>query len=196
MSTLLPTWLLTDAAPYFVSSELTDFCSRSGVGLLTAPAEAHWLMGHEERRIQTLKRTAAKLEREGLGISIEEVFSLAAHGANSSVNASGFSPFQWTRGWQKDEVESLPEGVRPKPGVRQNSGLEGKGQGGFREIGRRRAPVSPQQLRSTTCRAVCPWHIDHVVEAEIETGPRVMGWPAPPFGPGRIHRCGLPQGRR
>ena len=126
-----PTWLLTDAPPYFVSSELTDFCSRSGVGLLTAPAEAHWLMGHEERRIQTLKRTAAKLEREGLGISIEEVFSLAAHGANSSVNASGFSPFQWTRGWQKDEVESLPEGVRPNRAFARTLALKEKAKAAF-----------------------------------------------------------------
>ena len=68
-----PTWLIADSAPYFASSELTDFCARSGLGLLIAPAEAHWLMGHEERRIQTLKRTAARLEKEALNITIEEI---------------------------------------------------------------------------------------------------------------------------
>ena len=96
----------------FSSTEFSDFCARSGVGLLLAPGEAHWLLGLEERKIQTLKRTAARLEREGLDLSLEEVFALAVHGANSSVNPSGFSPFQWSRGWQKDDVESLAAFVK------------------------------------------------------------------------------------
>ncbi|CAE7503185.1 GIP, partial [Symbiodinium microadriaticum] len=111
-----PVWIITDSAPYFVSTEMADFCSRSGIGLMTAPAEAHWLVGQEERRIQTLKRTAARLEKESLGLSIEEIFALAVHGANSSLNASGFTPFQWTHGWQRDEIESLPDGINPKRG--------------------------------------------------------------------------------
>ena len=109
-----PVWIITDSAPYFVSTEMADFCSRSGIGLMTAPAEAHWLVGQEERKIQTLKRTAARLEKESLGLSIEEIFALAVHGANSSLNASGFTPFQWTHGWQRDEIESLPDGINPK----------------------------------------------------------------------------------
>ena len=49
-----PTWLIADSAPYFSSSELSDFCARSGIGLLIAPSEAHWLMGHDERKIPRL----------------------------------------------------------------------------------------------------------------------------------------------
>eukprot|EP00439_Symbiodinium_sp_Y106_P042476 s5884_g5.t1 len=86
-----PTWVIADSALYFSSSEFSDFLGRSGVGLLLAPGEARWLLGHEERRIQTLKR-----------VTVEETFALACHGANSSINSSGFSPFQWAGGWQKD----------------------------------------------------------------------------------------------
>ena len=45
---------LDQAAPYFTSREMLDFASRSGLGLLTAPAEAHYLMGIEERTIQVI----------------------------------------------------------------------------------------------------------------------------------------------
>ena len=121
-----PTWIIADSAPYFSSSEFSDFCARSGVGLLLAPGETHWLLGHEERKIQTLKRTAARLEKEGLGLSIEATFSLAAHCANSSINSSGFCPFQWSRGWQRDEIESLPGRIRPS---RANAGPPGESQG-------------------------------------------------------------------
>ena len=108
-----PRWLLTDAAPYFTSREMLDFASRSGLGLLTAPAEAHYLLGIEERTIQVLKRTADKLDREGLNLDIESLMVLACHGHNSHVHAAtGYSPFQWTRGWQREDA--LPIGLDPR----------------------------------------------------------------------------------
>ena len=129
-----PIWVLADSAPYFSSSEFADFLSRSGVGLLLAPGEAHWIMGHEERRIQTLKRTAARLEKEDLDLSAEEVFSLAAHGANSSINSSGFSPFQWSRGWQRDEVEKLPDGINPRRAFARMLALREKAKAAFVKV--------------------------------------------------------------
>ena len=35
-----PTWIIGDSAPYFSSTEFSDFCARSGVGLLLAPGES------------------------------------------------------------------------------------------------------------------------------------------------------------
>ena len=108
-----PKWLYTDAAPYFTSREMIDFTSRSGLGLMTAPAEAHYLMGIEERAIQVVKRTVEKLELEDLGIGIESLFVLACHGHNSFVHvATGYSPFQWARGWQRENA--LPIALDPK----------------------------------------------------------------------------------
>ena len=108
-----PRWLMTDAAPYFTSREMVDFVSRSGLGLMTAPAEAHYLMGIEARAIQTIKRALEKLHREDLGLGLEALCSLACHGHNSFVHsATGYSPFQWTRGWQRENA--LPVGLDPQ----------------------------------------------------------------------------------
>ena len=68
-----PRWIITDAAPYFTSREMLDFASRSGLGLITAPAEAHYLMGIEERTIQVIKRAVEKLEREDLNLGMESL---------------------------------------------------------------------------------------------------------------------------
>ena len=43
-----PEFLMTDAGTYYTSQEFTDYCNGAGIGLLTAPGEAHWLMGTEE----------------------------------------------------------------------------------------------------------------------------------------------------
>ena len=102
-----PKWFFTDSAAYFTSREMVEFASHSGVGLLVAPAEAHWLLGIEERTIQVLKHTVEKLEREELDLSIDTMFTLAAHAHNSRVHhATGYSPFQWARGWSREA--SLP----------------------------------------------------------------------------------------
>ena len=45
-----PKWILSDAARYYISSEFMTYLNRSGVGLATAPAEAHWIMGPEDLR--------------------------------------------------------------------------------------------------------------------------------------------------
>ena len=87
---------MTDAALYFVSEETNYFLGRSGVGHLVSPAEAHWVMGAEERLIQRLKYTAERLMKELSSISPEDAFRLAAHAHNSTVQPNtGFAPFQW-----------------------------------------------------------------------------------------------------
>ncbi|CAE7726305.1 GIP, partial [Symbiodinium sp. CCMP2592] len=83
-----PRWIITDAAPSFTSREMLDFASRSGLGLLTAPAEAHYIMGIEERAIQVIKRAIEKLEKEDLELGIESPRSLACHGHNSFIHAT------------------------------------------------------------------------------------------------------------
>ena len=59
-----PTWIVADAATYYTSQELMDFCGRSGVGLTIVPAEAHWLMGSEEQAIGVAKRAVSKMRKE------------------------------------------------------------------------------------------------------------------------------------
>ena len=95
-----PLWVITDAARYFTSAEFCEFLGRSGVGFMVAPAEAHWLLGVEERCVQTLKRTVGRLEREENGLDLEGLFALACHGHNTHVHpSSGYSPYQWARGF-------------------------------------------------------------------------------------------------
>ena len=48
-------WVLSDAGRQFTSEAFADFAARSGIGLMTAPAEAHWLLGAEEGCINILK---------------------------------------------------------------------------------------------------------------------------------------------
>jgi hypothetical protein len=43
-----PRWIITDPATYYTSSDVLDFMGRSGIGVMTAPAEAHWVLGAEE----------------------------------------------------------------------------------------------------------------------------------------------------
>ena len=125
-----PRWLLTDAAPYFTSREMLDFASRSGLGLLTAPAEAHYLLGIEERTIQVLKRTFDKLDREDLNLEVDTLMVLACHGHNSHVHAAtGYSPFQWTRGWQREDA--LPVGLDPRRAFGQALLLRSKAEEAF-----------------------------------------------------------------
>ena len=108
-----PRWILTDSATYFISQQMMDFAGRSGIGLLTTPAESHQMLGAEEGSIRVLKSTVERLIREEPTIAIEDAFMLAAHGHNQSVGLSGFSPFQWTRG-SASPSENLPLGLDPK----------------------------------------------------------------------------------
>lgn len=70
----------------------------SGIGLLTAPAEAHWLMSAEEGAIRILKNAVARLLREEPSLTVANAFALAAHGSNHTIGPSGYSAFQWVRG--------------------------------------------------------------------------------------------------
>ena len=93
-----PTWILTDSGVQYTSEEFQNFCLNSGIGLMTAPAEAHWILGAEEGTIGILKASVTKLLREEPELSIENAFALACHGANCTIGPSGFSAFQWVRG--------------------------------------------------------------------------------------------------
>ena len=108
-----PKWVLGDSARYYVSQEFQDHLQRSGVGLSIAPAEAHWIMSHEEGAIGIAKRTVERLVREGSKLEVPELFTLAAGAMNSHVNKSGFSPFQWVFGSGGGVLddEQLPRGI-------------------------------------------------------------------------------------
>ena len=90
-----------------------DHLGRSGVGSLTAPAEAHWVLGAEEGWIQILKSTANRILKESsYGMDVVDAMTLAAHGHNQAIGSNGFSPFQWTRGSSAPEPD-LPIGIDP-----------------------------------------------------------------------------------
>ena len=108
-----PSWIISDAGPQFTSETFLDFCSRSGIGVMTAPAEAHWIMGAEEGCINILKSSVRRLLKEEPELTIAHAFALAAHGANHTIGPSGFSPFQWVRGGAPPQ-EELPSGLDPK----------------------------------------------------------------------------------
>ena len=48
MNNPAPRWVISDPATYY-SSDFIDFMARSGIGILTSPAEAHWVMGPRPR---------------------------------------------------------------------------------------------------------------------------------------------------
>ena len=107
-----PRWIITDSATYFTSGSMLDFCAHSGIGVLTTPAEAHEMLGGEEGCIKVLRETAKRVLKEEPELTVTNVLKLAAHGHNQSINSSGFSPFQWTRGGA-DDFEAMP-GADPK----------------------------------------------------------------------------------
>ena len=105
-----PRWVITDSATYYTSAELLDYMSRSGVGVLTAPAEAHWVLGAEEGCVGVLKATILRIKKETPQLGIGDLMNLAVHGHNQTIGPTGFSPFQWTRGADAPEP-SLPVGI-------------------------------------------------------------------------------------
>ena len=108
-----PKWIITDAARYFTSQRILDYAGQSGIGVLTAPAEAHQMMGSEEGAINIIKQTVSRLLKDDDTIDIDLAFHLAAHGHNQSIGPSGFSPFQWTRG-ASAPLDNIPLGTNPK----------------------------------------------------------------------------------
>ena len=99
-----PSWVLSDQATYYSSSRMLEFLGRSGIGFTIAPAEAHWIMGPEESTIRILRATVDRLKKEHSEVAVPTLFKLATAGHNSSIGTSGYSPFQWTRGGQSEEV--------------------------------------------------------------------------------------------
>lgn len=106
-----PVWVVSDPAAYYTSQEWLDYFGRSGVGVLTAPAEARWVMDQEESTIGALKATTLRLMREMPTLDVEELMQLATHAHNSAIGTSGFSPLQWIRGQAMNP--SLPVGLKP-----------------------------------------------------------------------------------
>ena len=144
-----PKWFFTDSAAYFTSREMVEFASHSGVGLLVAPAEAHWLLGVEEHTIQVLKRTVEKLERKELDLSVDTMFTLAAHARNSRVNhATGYSPFQWACGWSREA--SLPIGLDPKRAFGRTLLLQAKAEESYAKAD---SAIKLSKLRNTVAKA-------------------------------------------
>lgn len=107
-----PAWVISDPATYYTSSEFLDFMGASGIGVLTIPAESHWMLGGEEGAISVLKMAAERLLRQEDGLSVTQAFELAAHGHNQTIGSNGFSPFQWTRGSSCPQGQ-LPAGINP-----------------------------------------------------------------------------------
>ena len=89
-----PIWIISDSGVQYTAQEFQDFCMSSGIGLLTAPAEAHWLMSAEEGAIRILKNAVARLLREEPSLTVANAFALAAHGSNHTIGPSGYSAFQ------------------------------------------------------------------------------------------------------
>eukprot|EP00435_Cladocopium_sp_Y103_P022896 s1673_g5.t1 len=108
-----PTWIISDAGVQYTSQEFQDFCMNSGIGLLTAPAEAHWLLGAEEGTIRILKAAVTRLLREEPSLTVANAFALASHGCNHTIGPSGFSAFQWVRGGATPQ-DPLLSGLDPK----------------------------------------------------------------------------------
>ncbi len=108
-----PMWIVADAATYYTSQELMDFCGRSGIGLTIVPAEAHWLMGSEEQAIGVAKRAVTKMRKEFVQYDVATLFQLAAHAANAHVGGSGYSAYQWVHGKDHFTGDSLPAGMDP-----------------------------------------------------------------------------------
>ena len=107
-----PKWICTNPATYFTSTVMMDFCNSSGIGLLTTPAESHEMMGGEESTIKILKEAVSRILKDEPTLEIENAYRLAAHGHNQTAGASGFSPFQWTRG-SSSPHENFPLGINP-----------------------------------------------------------------------------------
>ena len=82
-------------------------------GLMTAPAEAHWLLGAEEGAIKILKSAVSRLQKDEPFLHVGNAFALAAHGANHTIGPSGFSAFQWVRGGASLQ-DPLPAGIDPR----------------------------------------------------------------------------------
>ena len=109
-----PKWVISDPATCYTSLEWLEYMGRSGVGVLTTPAEAHWALGAEEGCIGILKSTCLRIMREAaMDMDVEEAMQLATHGHNQTIGPTGFSPFQWTRGSSAPDPD-LPLGLDPK----------------------------------------------------------------------------------
>ena len=131
MNNPTPRWIISDAATYYTSEAMVEYLGRSGIGLLTAPAEAHWVLGYEEGCIGILKATWQRMLKETPKIGIEGVMHLATHAHNQSIGPSGFSPFQWTRGAIAPDEGALQVGLNPSKAFDGMLALKAKAKAAF-----------------------------------------------------------------
>ena len=102
------------------------FAGMSGIGLLTAPAKAHHMLGAEENAIKLIKSTATRMLKDEVSMEVEMAYTLAAHGRDGSINTAGFSPFQCARGSTAPMENALP-GHQSTSGFRRHAQAEGEG---------------------------------------------------------------------
>ena len=121
-----PTWLLTDAGVQYTSDEFQQFCMNSGIGLMTAPAEAHWILGAEEGAIGILKASVKRLLNEEPSVGGERLciggpWGQPCHWALGILRIGGpwGQPCHWALGilriptgpWRGQDP--LPSGLEP-----------------------------------------------------------------------------------
>ena len=174
-----PSWIISDAGPQFTSETFLDFCSRSGIGVMTAPAEAHWIMGAEEGCINILKSSVRRLLKEEPELTIAHAFALAAHGANHTIGPSGFSAFQWVRGGASPQ-EELPSGLDPKTqeSIWRTTATQREGKDSFRTRTCQVQAVSPQQCSWKVASILQSWIPGYAMATEDQAGQdnRSLGW--------------------
>ena len=121
-----PVWIISDSGRQFTSEEFTEICGRSGTGLMTAPAEAHWIMGNEESTINILKGATRKLMVEEPALRVEHAMVLAAHGHNSDW-PSWFQSLSMDT-WSITNSRASSSWARSQIGFQRFVGVEGEGQ--------------------------------------------------------------------
>ena len=113
-----PLWFLTDAATYFCSQEFDNFCGLSGIGHMSAPTEAHHLMGVEESTIGKTKQTTAKLMNEYPDLPAQELLLAATWAHNNALNPTGYAPVQWAHGaGPGDELPTVTDPAQAMQGL-------------------------------------------------------------------------------
>ena len=100
-----PEWVVVDSQTSLTKGDFPMFLHTTGIGLLAAPGEGHWIHGKTEGMVKTLKRTMRRIRHEHPLLSPSLNASLAVFANNHTVRSTGFSPVQWAYGYDPDELE-------------------------------------------------------------------------------------------